>query len=499
MFHLPFKMKNMALSVLLFGAMQNAIALCDEYMPNISAYQTNDTYYDVYCPSDGIILLKNHSDGVKSPRAYYLEQKTGKKLFHYDDGDMFRNGLAVVSKNGKWGVINTKNEVVIPFEYEQLTATYQKPYWMIAQKNGKKGMIDHTGVIKIPLQYDDIGQFTDGLNLVTKGDKQAFIDMQNRVVIDWAEREYETEFIYGLTYYYENGKNHVINRKGDNVYSTTYEVSSIDKKHIRVVRNSEYYGLVSHQGKMILPTQYQYIHYLSDGLIAVVKNNRLGFLDEHGKVVIPMNYDYQEEDEIYTYKLLAVNGIVTVRQVGKRGKWALFNTQGKQITPFEYDFLDPEYISMHGKTLPAEQMWIQAYKNGKAGFIDNTGKVKIPLEYDEVFPYSEGKSAVVKDGKVGFIDVNNQVVIPLKYQFVRPSSAEGIANNYQPYFFFDGKAILLNPNIEYYDEKNKEFYDYGGLETAFEINAQGQVISGEYCPIIKQYKKTKKTQKKRVK
>src|SRR5699024_728068 len=35
----------------------------------------------------------------------------------YSDVRLFKNGFAVVKKDGKYGVINTKNEVVVPFKY----------------------------------------------------------------------------------------------------------------------------------------------------------------------------------------------------------------------------------------------------------------------------------------------------------------------------------------------------------------------------------------------
>ena len=54
-------------------------------------------------------------------------------------------------------------------------------------------------------------------------------------------------------------------------------------------------------------------------------------------------------------------------------------------------------------------------RDGKYGFIDQTGKVVIPLNYDDTWSFSEGLALVSRNGKYGFIDKTSKVVIPLKY------------------------------------------------------------------------------------
>ena len=52
---------------------------------------------------------------------------------------------------------------------------------------------------------------------------------------------------------------------------------------------------------------------------------------------------------------------------------------------------------------------------GKYGFIDQTGKVVIPLKYDDALYFNEGLASVKRNGKWGFIDKDGKVMIPLKY------------------------------------------------------------------------------------
>ena len=59
--------------------------------------------------------------------------------------------------------------------------------------------------------------------------------------------------------------------------------------------------------------------------------------------------------------------------------------------------------------------WVVDDATGKCGYIDKTGQLVIPLEYDTVYPFSDGMAVVRKGDKWGAIDQNNNVVIPLQY------------------------------------------------------------------------------------
>jgi WG repeat protein len=52
---------------------------------------------------------------------------------------------------------------------------------------------------------------------------------------------------------------------------------------------------------------------------------------------------------------------------------------------------------------------------GPWGYIDKTGKIVIPLQYDWAEPFSEGRAAVLRDKKYGYIDITGRVVIPLQF------------------------------------------------------------------------------------
>ncbi len=70
----------------------------------------------------------------------------------------------IVKKGNKMGVVNSANEILIPFEYQSLSfsevsAKYISDLWevnVVAKKNNKYGLIDLENTVMIPFQYNDL-------------------------------------------------------------------------------------------------------------------------------------------------------------------------------------------------------------------------------------------------------------------------------------------------------------------------------------------------------
>lgn len=68
--------------------------------------------------------------------------------------------------------------------------------------------------------------------------------------------------------------------------------------------------------------------------------------------------------------------------------------------------------------------WIR--ENGKYGYIDKTGKVVIPPQFENTMGFSEGLAATKLNGKYGYIDTTGKWVIEPKFDFTYKFS-EGLA------------------------------------------------------------------------
>ncbi len=85
--------------------------------------------------------------------------------------------ICAVKKDGKWGYVNSKGKMVLPFQYEEANGRFVK-------MNGKWGTIDEQGLPVIPCTYASL---SDGGALIIAsedGQRFGFIDPAGKKVID---------------------------------------------------------------------------------------------------------------------------------------------------------------------------------------------------------------------------------------------------------------------------------------------------------------------------
>ncbi|UIR57704.1 WG repeat-containing protein [Sphingobacterium sp. SRCM116780] len=71
-------------------------------------------------------------------------------------------GIIYVLKNNFYGVVNDKNQIVIPIEYSNITIEDKNR--IIAEKNGKYGILNYINEIIIPFDYDYISETSPNEN-----------------------------------------------------------------------------------------------------------------------------------------------------------------------------------------------------------------------------------------------------------------------------------------------------------------------------------------------
>ena len=134
-------------------------------------------------------------------------------------------------------------------------------------------------------------------------------------------------------------------------------------------------------------------------------------------------------------------------------KYGFIDKTGHLVIPCQYD---------DAGDFSEGLAWVQD-ENFKYGFIDKTGKLVIPCQYDHAGDFSEGLAAVWDEssGKWGFIDVTGQLAIPYQY--------EGISE----YGFSEGLAAVM-------DESGKCGYidKTGQLAIPFQFNDAGSFSEG---------------------
>lgn len=187
------------------------------------------------------------------------------------------------------------------------------------------------------------------------------------------------------------------------------------------------------------------------------KGGKWGAIDAKGKVIIPVKYD---AIAYIGYNLFAVNvgEIFSRMDATQEGKVAIFNSLGKPLTPFVYTGSVRGFEFYNGYA--DLQIFNPKTKENKYGLLDTTGKIAIPVIYDNYIRFSdEGIAKLQQNGKHWFVDRKGKQVLPSKYDDAKNFS-EGLA------------AVKVNGKWGFIDIKEKEviapqYQDAEGFEEGY--------------------------------
>ena len=97
------------------------------------------------------------------------------------------NGVAIVKKGNRFGLINQIGEIIFPFELEAdnllLMINFTEGLYR-CKKDGKWGYITSDGKVAVPFLYDSCDKFTDGIAMVEKDGKYFYINKMGEKVKD---------------------------------------------------------------------------------------------------------------------------------------------------------------------------------------------------------------------------------------------------------------------------------------------------------------------------
>ncbi len=214
--------------------------------------------------SEGLASVK-----IANPKTYHKAvfiDRTGKVVIDDDymfTGD-FKNGIASVYKDRKYGFVDKTGKVVIPIEYARVDDA-DNGYVKVYDKDNKSALFTVSGKEIVPLGgYDEIsGAFNDGLSAVKSGGKWGFIDQSGKLVI--------APILNRLTKFSEG-------------------LARVDQ--------DKKVGYIDKSGKLVIPYVLGYGADFSEGLAAfsfASADNKMGYINKTGKLILPSIYNYAED------------------------------------------------------------------------------------------------------------------------------------------------------------------------------------------------------------
>lgn len=271
----------------------------------------------------------------------------------YDYAEDFSDGLAKVcnnidkNDNQKCRYIDIngkfikKQENVVPnlSEFSEVGEFHEGLAYAcksLAENQKQCGYINASGKIIIPLQYDYASDFSEGLAVVSKLDKNrnrllnksGYIDAKGNLVL---KGNYFYDFSDNLAsdiscskYFDKTGKVMVdISKLGD---SSIDGVCSYFNDGLLLIKlNNHYFGYVNKKGELVIKTNartnedYSPLALsFSDGLAYIELNNKWGFIDKNGKIVIKPRFIKDFDANIFE-DMKFKNGLARVKEKDKYG------------------------------------------------------------------------------------------------------------------------------------------------------------------------------------
>lgn len=234
------------------------------------------------------------------------------------------NNLIGVESNGKWGFVNTEGKLIIPCEFDAIFDNDHElrvSHDLIGvMKSNKWGCIDYNSNLCVPYKYDKIISIKGNFCIIGQNNSKAIGLVNNRgeEVIpfrkyDRIEIAQDEIKIYSETY---------LGKESHSVYSTKLGYARLIDKEGNLL--SSY-----NNKRFTLPHDIEWCDaYFHHGFLSVYKKGKWGAININGELVIPCKYD----SSIYFQ-----NGIAIADLDG--GKVAL-NTLGEEITECKYDNID---------------------------------------------------------------------------------------------------------------------------------------------------------------
>ena len=146
---------------------------------------------------------------------------------------------------------------------------------------------------------------------------------------------------------------------------------------------------------------------------SVGDNYYCGFKNDAGKVVVPAN-KYQgcgEFSDGLAYVGHIAKPLVEYETGGYKHVQGFIDQTGKVVIPVKYEVEGGNYKSF-------SDGMVSVFKNGKHGFMNKDQKLVVPHKYDYVMAFNDGVAAVQNDGLFGVIDKTGKVIVPIKYEHI---------------------------------------------------------------------------------
>lgn len=383
----------------------------------------------------------------------------------------YKEGTFLVKQNEQEGIINMKGKTIIKCEYESVTSdnyynedqNNEKAGFIVSKKTDdgyRYGYINYRGskIVKpIFTQLERVTEISDDKNIyfIAFKDGQAGLLKNNKEIVNYEYEDIQYNVLSDVFIIQRNGKYGATTREGKTIlypeYSSVYtggiyinavkdnviEVFDLQGNKIETdinskikTENSNYYitidknniyKVVDANENVIINNDYNYMEYLPGDYFIVARDSKNGVVDINGKSVIELKYDSISRINETNILQAETNKSIELYNLNMKKIITMSNATIKEVKDDkEYILLfsenDFKYLDKDGNILKAQELFKEnnlfaKNVNGKWGFVDKNGNLKVQNKYEVVTDFNKyGFAGIKKDGKWGVIDQEGHIV-----------------------------------------------------------------------------------------
>lgn len=392
----------------------------------------------------------------------------------------YKEGTFLVKQNELEGIINMKGKVIIKCEYESVTSdnyysengNKKQAGFIVSKKTEdgyRYGYVNYRGTIILNPIYTQLERVTEianekGVYFIAFKNGQAGLLKNNKEILNYEYEDIQYNVLGSIFVTKRNGKYGAVNQEGttvlypeyDNVYTGGMYLNALKDKDIFIfdlngnkietnevsktkTENANYYITIDKNNKykvvdskdnIIIDKDYTYIEYLPGDYFIVERDSKSGIIDSNGKSVIELKYDsisrINETDilQMETNKNIALYNL-NMKEIVSMDNAIVKEVKDEKAYILLYSDTDFKYLDKKGNILTSQNLFennslFAKNINGKWGFVDKDGNLKVQNDYELVTDFNKyGFAGIKKDGKWGSINQNGEVVQEPTYDLKR--------------------------------------------------------------------------------
>ncbi len=315
----------------------------------------------------------------------------------YEQVSKFSDGLAVVAKNGKYGVIDKYNHVRVPFKFDAISDFIFGR--AIVEQDGLQGMMHRNGSFVLECKFGDMGTLSNGLIFASDGEKFGYYDVTGFLRIPMKFDD-AYDFANGVAKVAVDGLVAFIDIYGGYVVPPAFEEVRTFSDSLYVYELDGMYGFTNRLGKAVTDPIYDDVGELREGFAIASMDGEVVYLNEAGQVVIQNDL---EEFPNFMSKAEFMNGEAIAMQNGLYGK---IDQKGRVVLKFQYENLGKGAYAFPFK------------KNNQWGVMNSAGKVIINPMYVSVAIHDDTYVIAKTELGEGVLGMTAALIIPLTFKSI---------------------------------------------------------------------------------